>query len=135
MREYPLTYNEFKEGMKQGKLLGLTCSECGQALIPPSAVCTSCGGSKLEVRTFSKKGRIRTFTVVRVGPAGFPAPYVVGLVELEDGPWVVGNVIGIDPEQATMDLIGRDVSVGCSVLPFESEEGGVEGMALTFEPV
>jgi uncharacterized OB-fold protein len=133
MREYPLTYGEFKEGMKEGKLLGLWCNDCAQALIPPGAVCTSCGRSNLEVRSFAKKGKIRTFTVVRVGPAGFPAPYIVGLVELDDGPWVVGNVIGINPEEATMDIIGRDVSVGCEVLPFESQEGGVEGMALTFD--
>ena len=134
MREYPLTYNEFKEGMKQGKLLGLKCIDCGQAIIPPSAACSSCGSSKLEVNSFSKKGSIKTFTVVRVGPTGFDAPYIVAMVELEDGPWVVGNVIGIDPEQANMDLIDRDVSVGCNVLPFESEECGIEGMTLTFEP-
>lgn len=134
MRKYPLTYNEFKEGMKQGKLLGLKCIDCGQAMVPPGAVCTSCGSSRLEVNSFSKKGRIRTFTVVRVGPAGFDTPYVVALVELDDGPWVVGNVMGIDPGRANMDIIDRAVSVGCNILPFESQEGGVEGMALTFEP-
>lgn len=135
MRNYPLTYNEFKDGLVDGKLLGLKCLDCGEVIIPPNAVCISCGSPKLEVSSCSRKGNIRTFTVIRVGPIGFDAPYMIALVELEDGPWVMGNVLGIDPDAADMDLIGKEVSLGYKILPREDPKIGVEGVVLTFKPV
>jgi uncharacterized OB-fold protein len=135
MSAYPLTFNEFKQGLAEGKLLGLKCLECGEGIVPPSAVCTACGSPKLEKHSFAKKGRIRTFTVVRVGPEGFDAPYVVALVELDDGPWVFGNLVGIDADRAGMDLITEEVTVSSKLLPLDPSESGVEGVVLTFELV
>ncbi len=133
MRQYPLTFNEFKQGLQDGKLLGLRCLDCGTVVVPPGAVCTSCGSSKFERDSFARKGTIRTFTVIRVGPEGFQPPYVVAMVELRDGPYIVGNLVGIEPEKASLDLIGKSVSVGARIVPPESPEGGVEGMAFAFE--
>lgn len=133
MSTYPLTFNEFKQGLIEGKLLGLKCQDCGEAIVPPGAVCPACASSRLEVCSFVKRGAIRTFTVIRVAPAGYDVPYVVAMVELQDGPWVVGNVVGIDAEHATMDLIGRKVSVASKLHPHDPGEGGKEGVALVFE--
>lgn len=133
MGTYPLTYEEYKQGLLDDKLLGLKCMDCGELLLPPSAVCTSCGGSNMEVNSFSKKGKIKTFSVIRVGPVGYNTPYVVALVELQDGPWVVGNLISFDPTKASMDLIEKEVSVGSRILPHDPAEPGQEGCVLTFE--
>jgi len=133
MSTYPLTFNEFKQGLIEGKLLGLKCLDCGESIIPPSGVCPTCASSRLEVHSFAKRGDIRTFTVIRVAPAGYDVPYVVAMAELQDGPWVVGNVVGIDAEHATMDLIGRKVSVASKLHPRDPNEGGKEGVALVFE--
>ena len=133
MSKYPLTFNEFKQGLVEGKLLGLRCLDCGDNIVPPGAACPGCAGFRLEVDSFAPKGAIRTFTVIRVGPAGYDVPYIVALVELQDGPWAVGNVVGIDAEQGSMDLIGKEVSVGSKLIPHQPGEGGVEGMALVFE--
>jgi uncharacterized OB-fold protein len=54
----------------------------------------------------SGKGKIATFTVVRYPPAGFEqeGPYIVALVDLEDGPRVIGrikaNLDGLQTSQA-----------------------------------
>lgn len=133
MSPYPLTYNEFKQGLAEGMLLGLRCIECGEGIVPPSAVCTTCGSARLERESFAKAGSIRTFTVIRVGPAGFDVPYLVALVELDEGPWVLGNLVGVHTEQAGMDLINRKVTVGSKVFPLAPSESGVEGVVLTFE--
>lgn len=135
MSKYPLTFNEFKQGLIDGKLLGLTCLDCGENILPPGVVCPGCGSSRLDVASFAKRGVIRTFTVIRVAPTGYQVPYVVAMVELQDGPWVVGNVnlIGIDAQNAGMDLIGKKVSVGSKLLPHDTSEGGIEGVALVFE--
>ncbi len=134
MGAYPLTFEEFKQGLAEGQLLGLKCVECGEGIVPPSAVCTACGSSRLERAAFAKKGKIRTFTVIRVGPQGFDAPYVVALVELDDGPWVLGNVVGIDPERTGMQLVNEEVVISSKVVPPDSPETGIEGVVLTFEP-
>ncbi|MGO9572388.1 MAG: Zn-ribbon domain-containing OB-fold protein [Desulfomonilaceae bacterium] len=133
MSKYPLTYEDFKQGLLEDKLLGLKCMDCGELLLPPSAVCTSCGGSKMEVNSFAKRGKIKTFSVIRVGPAGYSTPYVVALVELHDGPWVVGNLTSFDPLKASMDLIEKEVSIGSKMLPHDPAEPGQEGCVLTFE--
>lgn len=133
MSKYPLTFNEFKQGLIEGKLLGLKCLDCGESIMPPGAVCPTCASSRLEVYSFAKTGYIRTFTFIRVAPAGYDVPYVVAMVELQDGPWVVGNVAGVDAEHATMDLIGRKVAVASKLHPRDPSEGGKEGVALVFE--
>jgi len=56
---------------------------------------------------------------VSVAPEGRQneVPYIIALVRLDEGPWIMGNLIDIDPASANMDLIGRDVSVGFKVFP------------------
>jgi uncharacterized protein len=133
MSSYPLTFNEFKQGLAEGNLLGLKCLECGEGNCPPSAVCAACGSPKLEKNSFSKEGSIRTFTVIRVGPEGFQAPYIVALVELDGGPWVLGNLVGLDASAAGMDLINKKVSVSSRAVPPDPGTSSIEGVVLTFE--
>jgi hypothetical protein len=118
--------------MKSGDLTGLKCLDCSGYIIPPNAVCPECGSSQLEPHSFSKNGTLRAFTVIRVGPTGFQVPYIVALAELAEGPWVMGNVIDIDPAKAGMALIGKAVSIGCRLIANEDGEGPDEGVAFTF---
>ncbi len=133
MERYPLSYGELKEGLKQGKLLGLKCLACGEAIFPPRATCTACGKSDLQVVPFSPRGSIKTFTVIRIGPENYETPYIVAMVELEDGPWVLGTLTGLPVEQAGMDLCGKPVTVGSRLFPSDNPDGGLEGAALVFE--
>ena len=132
MKSYPLPYTEFLERMKSGDLAGLKCLDCSGYIIPPNAVCPECGSSQLETHSFSKNGTLRAFTVIRVGPTGFQVPYIVALAELAEGPWVMGNVIDIDPAKAGMELIGKTVSIGYRLIDNEGGEGPDEGLAFTF---
>lgn len=122
---YKLTRRQYFEALKEGKLLGLKCKYCGEYTAPPKACCDNCGSREVEVVTLAGKGVIKTYTVVRVAPEGFRAPYIVAMAELEEGPWLVGNLEGVDPDEASMDLIGKRVSVGHKVLlslPYTSGE-------------
>jgi len=132
MKSYPLPYTEFVKRMKSGNLTGLKCLDCSGYIIPPNAVCPECGSSQLEIHSFSENGTLRTFTVIRVGPTGFQVPYIVALAELAEGPWVMGNVIDIDPAKADMALIGKTVSIGYRLIANEDGEGPDEGLAFTF---
>ena len=124
--EYKLTFKEYSEALKKNKLLGLKCKECGAITVPPKMVCRKCASPDIEVVEVSGKGKIRTFSVVYVGAEGRQGecPYTIVLVELDDGPWIMGNLIDIDPSQVTMELIGRRVKMGHKVFPGDRYSGG-----------
>lgn len=115
--EYKLAYREYAEELKKGRLLGLRCNKCGAYTAPPKKVCMQCTSEDLDIVELSGQGIIRTFTVIRVPPEGFKAPYIVAVAELDEGPWLMGNVIGIDVDKATLDLIGKKVRVGSKTVP------------------
>jgi len=111
--EAKLTFKEYNENLKQGRLSGLKCSGCGEVSAQPRLICAKCGGSRLETLELKGSGAIQTFTVNYVAAEGreSEAPYIVLIVELDEGPWVMGNLAGIKPEQATMDIMGRKVQM------------------------
>ena len=124
--EYKLTFKEYNEALKKDKLLGLKCKECGTVNVPPKMVCGQCTSLDMEVVELSGKGSIQTFTTVFVAPEGreAEAPYTVVMVELDEGPWIAGNLIDIDPRRATMELIGKRVKMGHKVFPGDKYSAG-----------
>ncbi|OPX39673.1 MAG: hypothetical protein B1H11_02420 [Desulfobacteraceae bacterium 4484_190.1] len=117
--EYKLTFKNYSKALTKGKLLGLKCNECGSITVPPKMTCQECGGTDLEIVELSKKGKITTYTLVHVAPEGREneLPYIIALVQLDEGPWIMGNLIDIDPSKATMDLIDKEVNVGFKIFP------------------
>jgi hypothetical protein len=113
---YKLTHIQYFEALKENILKGLKCLECGTITVPPKATCDQCGSTNQEITQLSGDGVIRTFTVVRVPPEGFQAPYIVVLVQLREGPWLTGLLNGLDPDAATMELIGKKVKLGHQVI-------------------
>ena len=124
--EYKLTFKEYNEALKKNTLLGLKCKECGTITVPPKMVCRKCASPDLEIVEVKGKGKIRTFATVYVGAEGRQGecPYIIVLVELDEGPWLMGNLIEIDPNQATMELIGRRVKMGHKVFPGDKYSAG-----------
>jgi uncharacterized OB-fold protein len=88
--------------------------------------CQECGGTNLEIIELSGNGTIKTFTQTFVAPQGreCEAPYVIILVELEEGPWIAGNLIDISPDKVTMELIGKKVRLGAKVFPGDQYSAG-----------
>jgi uncharacterized OB-fold protein len=74
------------------------CAECGKVSVN-AATCRFCGAAGGEALDLSGRGRLVSWTVIRVAPARYAAeaPYAVGLLELEEGPRVTARVDG-DPE-------------------------------------
>jgi len=133
--EYKLTYKEYSEALKQKKLLGLKCKSCGTVTVPPKMVCRSCASPELEVLELKGTGRIQTFTTCNVASEGREdeVPYTILLVELDEGPWLMGNLIGVDPEKTTMEsLMGQRVKMtDTRVFPGDKYSAG-EGASPTF---
>jgi uncharacterized OB-fold protein len=124
--EHKLTFKDYNEALKQNKLLGLKCKQCGAVTAPPKIACGNCASAELDIVELSGKGKIQTFTTVFVPPEGRESecPYVIVLVELDEGPWIMGNLTGIDPNKVTMDIMGKRVNMGVAVFPGDRYSAG-----------
>jgi len=80
----------------------------------------------MDIVELTGKGKIQTFTTVFVAPEGREdeVPYVIVLVELDEGPWIMGNLSATDPSNANMELIGRRVKMGHKVFPGDKYSAG-----------
>ena len=124
--EYKLTFKDYNESLKKNKLLGLKCNACGAVTVPPKMVCRQCASQDMDVIELSGNGKIQTFTSVFVAPEGREdeCPYMIVLAELDEGPWIMGNLTGIDPNKATMELIGKRVKMGHKVFNGDKYSAG-----------
>ncbi len=91
----------WRETKYRYRLIGEKCTSCGATFFPRNAVCLECGSKDLDECQLADKGRVVTWTVVRNAPEGFEkyAPYVVALVELDDGVRVLSQVVDVEPDE------------------------------------
>ncbi|MBU2622077.1 MAG: Zn-ribbon domain-containing OB-fold protein [Pseudomonadota bacterium] len=124
--EYKLDFRTYSDALKKNKLLGLKCNDCGTFTCPPKMTCQECAGTDLEIVELSGNGEIVTFTQTFVAPQGreCEAPYTIVMVELDEGPWTMGNLIDIAPDKINMELIGRKVRLGHKVFPGDTYSDG-----------
>ncbi len=93
----PLSTVYFTEAAN-GRLLIERCPKCGRAQHYPRGWCVDCG-HQVEWEDASGLGTIYTFTVIRQsGVAGFreEVPFVTALIDLDEGPRVLGTVTDVD---------------------------------------
>jgi uncharacterized OB-fold protein len=119
--------HEFWEALRAGRFLLRRCDDCAQPIWYPRPTCPSCGSERTRWVPASGRGHVYAFTVTRrTRLPGWEqaAPYVTAYVELEEGPRVLTNVVGCDPDRLR---IGTPVHI--------VYETGDEGQAVyRFEP-
>ena len=93
---------------ERGVLLGMRCQRCGVCVFGPATFCQSCTSPDLEAIELESEGTLYSYTIVRVPPPGWPGPvpYVLGEVELPEGPHVLAEVV---------DCAHDDLKVGMPV--------------------
>jgi hypothetical protein len=93
-----------------GVLIGFGCLDCQVKVFGPATYCQSCSSGKLKPVEFSTRGSLFSYTIVRVPPAGWPGPvpYILGEVELPEGPHILAEIIECRPSDLT---IGRDMEL------------------------
>ncbi len=117
----------FWEGCARHELVLQRCRGCGVVQHRPRALCVSCLSDEIEYFRASGRGSVYSFTVTQQNQA--PAfrsalPYVLAYVELEEGPRLLTNVSGCEPDAVR---IGMPV-----VVEFVDTEG--EGAVPRFRP-
>jgi uncharacterized OB-fold protein len=101
------------EKTKQHELWFRKCNSCSGVYFYPRDICPSCFSRNTTWTRSSGKGSIFTFAIVH--RASIPAfrddsPYVVAIVELEEGPKMPTNIVNIEPDP-TKVRVGMPVEV------------------------
>lgn len=96
------------DACREHRLVVQYCSDCKTPRFPPGPVCSVCGSTERFWKEASGRGRIFSWIVVRhpVPAEIFAAevPYVVALIDLEEGVRLPSNVVGCSPENIRPDM-------------------------------
>jgi uncharacterized OB-fold protein len=72
------------------------CASCGKHEWPPAPECSGCGGKSFSWEPMSGRGSVRSFCAFeRQYYPECPPPWVVILVELDEGPLFISDPAGI----------------------------------------
>jgi hypothetical protein len=90
---------EFWEGARRGELRIQRCRSCARAYFFPRPFCPHCSSTEVEWFTASGRGSLYSYVINHRAARGFEdvAPYPIAIVQLEEGPRMMSNIVGIDP--------------------------------------
>jgi uncharacterized OB-fold protein len=97
----------FWDGCKKHELLIQKCQDCQKAIFYPKMFCPQCLSSNLQWIKASGRGKIYSYMAVySYQPTEFEGnvPYVVAIIDLEEGVRLMSNIIGCPPEKVKCDM-------------------------------
>lgn len=100
----------FFDAAARGRLWLRHCLRCQTILTPSARSCTACHGDALGDCLVAGDATLISWVVVHDPPTPVLAdcvPYVVGIVEVEGGAWIVARIVPVD---ATLH-VGADLEV------------------------
>ena len=96
------------EGAGRGQIVLQRCGSCRAVQHKPRGLCVSCGESNLQHFVAGGRGTVYTYTVTNQNQAkGFAdaCPYVLAYVELEEGPRLLTNIVGCEPDSVSIGMV------------------------------
>ena len=102
----PTVYSKpYWEGCKREELLVQKCQDCGKLTFVPQPACMHCLSSKLEWVKASGRGTVYSYTSVwRPQTPAFEVPYVVAIIDTDDGYQMMSNIVGCEPAQVEVGM-------------------------------
>ena len=96
----------FWEGTRAGELRLQRCSDCEHTYFPPRPFCPDCSSRAVEVFAASGRATLYSYVIHHREVPGFEAPYAIAVVQLEEGPRMMTNIVGCDqtPEALQLDM-------------------------------
>jgi uncharacterized OB-fold protein len=100
----------FWEAAMRHVLVRPVCADCGRSFFTPQIACPECLSERWSWTPSSGKGHVYSFTVCHRAPTpGLEVPYILAIVDLEEGWSMLSNVEGCSPDDVR---IGLEVEVG-----------------------
>jgi len=111
---------EFIEAAKAGNVLARKCTKCGELHLATVYYCKKCGNKGFEDSILKGIGKVITYTIMTVPPAGFEdlAPYAWVVMELDDSCIRVSGFLGKIPAP-------EDLPIGAPVKIIGFDERGI----------
>jgi uncharacterized OB-fold protein len=96
----------FWDGTKAGELRLQQCSGCQHIYFPPRPFCPSCSSRAVNIIKASGRGRLFSYVINHRLPKWETAPYSIAVVELDEGPRLMTNIVGVPqtPEALVLDM-------------------------------
>jgi len=96
----------FWAGTRAGELRIQRCGECGALRHPPGPACLSCGTVRNQgYQAAAGTGTVYSYVVHRHPPVpGKRLPITIALVELTEGPRVMAELTGVDPDKVQIGM-------------------------------
>ena len=90
----------FWEGTKQHDLRIQRCDQCGRFNFPPRMYCPQCLSERMGWVQAGGRGKLYSYVISHRAAPGFEeeAPYVIAVVELDEGPRMMSNIVGVEPQ-------------------------------------
>ena len=94
------------DGAREGELRLQTCQSCHATYFPPRPFCPECGSRDVAVTKASGKGKLLSYVINHLPSPGFEPPFAIAIVELEEGPRLMSNIVDCDqtPEALRLDM-------------------------------
>ena len=92
---------------RDGKLLVKRCADCGRHHFYPRPFCPHCWSEAVDWVEASGRGTLYTYSTVRVNdlpPFGERVPYTAAIVDLDEGPRVMTNLVDCDPADVRIGM-------------------------------
>lgn len=89
----------FWDGTRSQELRLPRCQDCGTTFWFPRTTCPACLSERLEWNAASGTGEVHAVSVNHQ-----PEKYAVALIDLDEGPRLMSNVVGIDPDDVEVGM-------------------------------
>jgi uncharacterized protein len=92
------------EGTLLGDLRLQRCRVCSTTYFPPQPFCPRCSSGEVDVVRASGRGTLHSYVITHLAAPGFEPPYVIAVVELEEGPRLLTNLVEVEPDPQVIPL-------------------------------
>jgi uncharacterized OB-fold protein len=96
----------FWEGTRAGELRLQRCNACSHVYFPPRPFCPQCASPDIAVVRASGRATLYSYVIHHRAVPGFDPPYSIAVVELEEGPRMMTNVVEVEqtPQALRLDM-------------------------------
>jgi uncharacterized OB-fold protein len=97
---------DFWDGTRAGELRLQRCETCAKTYFPPRPFCPACGSREVLPFKASGKGKLYSYVIHHRPAPGFTPPYSIAVVELDEGPRMMTNIVDCPqtPEALELDM-------------------------------
>ena len=96
----------FWDGTQASELRLQRCDACANVYFPPRPFCPACASRKVSVFKASGKAKLYSYVIHHRPVPGFTPPYAIAVVELDEGPRMMSNIVDCPqtPEALELDM-------------------------------